>query len=126
VTWLGRALLGSGRIEEPLRSELLAAGPLVFAEELTGSYVLRTPGEYTCNPTRGAVVLCPGRFVVWSRRSKTIDVPPTHEWFSRLTITADRPGRLVVGTTLPGGGSLAVRLRTEQAGRVVALLANVR
>jgi hypothetical protein len=70
VSWVERAFLGSGRIDEPLRSELLSAGPLVFAEGLPGSYVLRMPGEYTMNPTRGAVVLCPNRFFVWSRRAR--------------------------------------------------------
>lgn len=128
--WVERALLGSGRIDEPLRSELLTAGPLVFAEQLPGSYVLRTrtPGEYTMNPTRGAVVLCPNRFVVWSRRSKTVDVPLTREWFSRLSVAADRPNRLVVTAQLGGNtalGTLSVRLRTPEATRVVALLADV-
>jgi hypothetical protein len=130
VSWVARAFLGSGRIDEPLRSELLSAGPLVFAEELSGSYVLRMPGEYTMNPTRGAVVLCPNRFVVWSRRAKTIDVPLTPEWISRLSVEADRPNRLVVTAQLGGKpihpGTLSVRLRTPEAGRVVALLANVR
>jgi hypothetical protein len=131
VSWVERAFLGSGRIDAPLRSELLNAGPLVFAEELSGSYVLRMPGEYTMNPTRGAVVLCPNRFVVWSRRSKTVDVPLTREWFSRLKVAADRPNRLVVTAQLGGNpaihvGTLSVRLRTPEAGRVVALLANVR
>jgi hypothetical protein len=130
VSWLSRACLGSGRIDEPLRSELLAAGPLVFAEELPGSYVLRMPGERTMNPTRGAVVLCPNRFVVWSRRSKTVDVPLTREWLSRLRVEADRPNRLVVTAQLGGNaavhvGTLSVRLRTPEAGRVVALLTNV-
>jgi hypothetical protein len=92
VSWVERAFLGSGRIDEPLRSELLNAGPLVFAEELSGSYVLRMPGEYTMNPTRGAVVLCPNRFFVWSRRSKTVDVPLTREWFSRLRACLRRVG----------------------------------
>jgi hypothetical protein len=131
VSWVERAFLGSGRIDEPLRSELLNAGPLVFTEELSGSYVLRMPGEYTMNPTRGAVVLCPNRFVVWSRRSKTVDVPLTREWFSRLKVEANRPNRLVVTAQLGENpavhvGTLSVRLRTPEARRVVALLANVR
>jgi hypothetical protein len=131
VGWVERAFLGSGRIDEPLRSELLAAGPLVFTEQLSGSYVVRMPGEYTMNPTRGAVVLCPNRFVVWSRRSKTVDVPLTREWFSRLKVEANRPNRLVVTAQLGENpavhvGTLSVRLRTPEAGRVVALLANVR
>jgi hypothetical protein len=131
VTWVGRALLGSGRIDEPLRSELLALGPLVFAEELSGSYVLRTAGEYTLNPTRGAVVLCPDRFVVWSRRSKTVDVPLERRWFTQLAVEADRPDRLVVTAQLGGNpginvGSLSVRLRTPEARRVAGHLANVR
>ena len=89
------------------------------------------PGEYTMNPTRGAVVLCPNRFVVWSRRSKTVDVPLTREWISRLDVKADRPNRLVVTAQLGGNpavhlGTLSVRLRTPEVGRVVALLANVR
>ncbi len=123
--------LGSGRIDEPLRSELLAAGPLVFAEGLRGSYVLRTPGEYTANPTRGAVALCRNRFVVWSRKSKTVDVPLTREWLDRVTVTADDPRRLVVTAQLSGNpavniGSLSVRLRTPEARRIVEILSRVR
>jgi hypothetical protein len=130
MSWVGRRVLGSGRIDEPLRSQLLAAQPLVFAEELSGSYVLRTAGEYTLNPTRGAVVLCADRFVVWSRRSKTVDVPLERRWFEGLSVTADRPDRLVVTAQLganPGihVGSLSVRLRTPEARRVAAHLANV-
>ncbi|MDL5157934.1 hypothetical protein [Actinomycetospora termitidis] len=127
---LGALLLGDGRFGEPLRRELLEARPVVFEEGLRGTYVPREGREYTRNPTRGAVAVCANRFVVWSRRSKTVDVPLTRPWLDRMTV-AERPaGRLVVGMTLPRDGAptgtLEVRLRTPAAGRVVALLANVR
>lgn len=128
---VGRLFLGPGRFREPLRSEIVAAGPLVLEEGLRGSYVLREAGEYTLNPTRGAVAVCPNRFVVWARRAKTVDVPLTRAWFERLTVTADRPDRLVITAQLgatPGVSidSLAVRLRTPQAQRIVTLLDHVR
>ena len=55
----------------------------------------------------------------------------TGEWVSRLTVEADRPNRLVVTAQLGGNpavqaGTRSARLRTPEAGRVVALLANVR
>ncbi|WP_345613110.1 hypothetical protein [Pseudonocardia adelaidensis] len=55
----------------------------------------------------------------------------TQKWFSRLSVDADRPNRLVVIAQLNGNpavhvGTLSVRLRTPEAGRVVAFLSNLR
>ncbi|PZF79443.1 hypothetical protein [Jiangella anatolica] len=123
-----RLLLGSGRLSDELRRELAAEG-IVFVEEgLTGSVrEFRSARHERANEiegTAGAIVLTPGRLVVWTsrgpHRGKHIDVPLRDGRPMGVDVRADPPERIVFGyepgRPHPGGpGRIEVHLKTPSA-----------
>jgi hypothetical protein len=131
-----RLLLGSGRISDELRGELAAEG-IVFAEEgLTGSvryHDYRDARQRLHNEiegTAGAILLTPGRLVVWTSRSphrgKHIDVPLRDGRPAGIDVRAE-PRRIVFGYD-PGrfhadrSGRVEVHLKTPSAADLAARL----
>lgn len=130
---LRRLFLGSGRLPEPLRGELIAAGPSILEEGLYGSITYR---HYRAPRKRtnwqkvgiaGAIAVTDRRFVVWGNRSKQVDVPLADQHLSRLEIGLDGADRLLVAYAAEDfsddrSGRVEIRLRTPQATQIAELL----
>ena len=125
-----RMFLGAGRIDEPLRSELQAAGPQVFEEGLTGSIVYRNYREpgfragIQKNGAAAAIVVTADRLVVWVSRGRNsgrhIDVPIEMGRPAGIEVGTDGPDRVTFkydpGVFHPDrSGSVEVRLKTPSA-----------
>ena len=132
-------LLGSGQLPPDLRAAVVAERPTLLEEGLVGSVTLRRfrsgrslgsqsgSGRYEKRGVSGAIAITPVRLVVWAGRFKHIDVPLNHPMLAEIEIRSDRPGQVTfgydAGNTNPSrSGQVEVRLRTEQAARVVELL----
>jgi hypothetical protein len=139
VNPLLRLLVGSGQPPPDLRAAVVAEHPVLLAEGLTGSTTLRRfrngrsvgsqsgSGWYEKRAISGAIAISPVRLVVWAGRFKHIDVPLDHPMLATIEIRSDRPGQVTfgydAGATNPSrSGQVEVRLRTEQAARVIDLL----
>lgn len=130
---LRRLFLGSGRLPEDLRTELLAEGPSVLEEGLYGSITYRhyrAPGKRT-NWQKvgiaGAIAVSDRRFLVWGGRSKQVDVPLADQHLRQLEIGLDGPDRLLVAYKAEDfseerSGRVEIRLRCPSAPEVVELL----
>jgi hypothetical protein len=130
---LRRALLGSGRLPEDLRAALIAEGLVVLEEELTGSITYRNyraPGQRSSwkkEATSGAIAVTANRLVVWTGRSKHIDVPLDHPLRAAIEVSLDPPDRVCLGYDAAAfgpsrSGQVEVRLRTPQAAHIVDVL----
>jgi len=128
-----RALPGSGRLPDDLRATLTAEGLVLLDEELTGSITYRNyraPGQYSGwkkEATSGAIALTPGRLVVWTGRSKHIDVALDHPLRAAIEVSLDGPGRVRFAYEAQAfgpsrSGHVEVRLRTQHAARIAELL----
>lgn len=129
---LRRLLFGSGRIPEPLRTQLAAEGLLAQDEELRGWITYRhyrAPGEFASwrrEATTVAIAVTRIRLVVWTGRVKHVDVPHTHSKRSSVAVTSDRPDRLSVAYDAGAfrsdrSGQVEIRMRTPRAAELVAL-----
>lgn len=125
-----RMFLGTGQIDEPLRSELQAAEPQVFEEGLTGSIVYRNYREpgfkagVQKNGAAGAIVITGDRLVVWISRGRNagrhIDVPIENGRPAGVEVSSEGPDRVSFSYD-PSvfhpdrSGSVEVRLKTQSA-----------
>lgn len=131
-----RLLCGSGRIREPLRGELTAAGLVLLEEGLTGSIAFRhyrgphCDGSDGIKGTTGSIAVTPYRLVVWTGRHKHIDVPlggPPGPRTEYVSVGVDDSGRIVFGYDAARfhpdrRGTVRVRLRTPRAVPIAQLL----
>ena len=130
---LRRLFLGSGKLPDDLRASVLAEGPSVLEDGLTGSITYRhyrAPGKRT-NWQKvgiaGAIAVTSRRLVVWGGRSKQIDVPFTDPRFAQFEIAAERPDRLLLAYDAEAfsdarSGRVEIRLRCPNAGQVAEQL----
>jgi hypothetical protein len=130
---LRRALLGSGRLSDQFRDALSAEGMLLLEEELPGSITYRNyraPGRYSSwkkEPTSGAIAITASRLVVWTGKSKHIDLPRSGPLRTAVEVTLDGADHVRFGYdagrfSAERSGQVEVRLRTSQAARIVGFL----
>jgi hypothetical protein len=131
---LGRWLLGSGAMPADLRSRAQAEGLLALEEELRGSLTLRdyrAPRRrygWKRSAMRGGIALTTQAVVVWRRTTKLVDVPYSDPRAAEITWEADRPDRLLIRFDVARfrdehSGTMEIRLRTERAAELSALIA---
>lgn len=129
---LRRLLLGSGRLPEQLRVQLLADDVLVLEQGLFGSVTYRNyraPGQRTTfskQAVSGAIAMTADRLVVWAGGMKHIDIPRGHPLWTATEVQAETPDRIRLAydagaTNTAMSGRVEVRLRTEQAARIAEL-----
>ncbi|MEV0066304.1 hypothetical protein [Amycolatopsis sp. NPDC050768] len=131
-----RAVLGSGRLPEPMRAELRGEGVVYLAEGLTGSVRCRgyrAPGVWrfgAVDATAGALAVTHRRLLVWltsgDQKGKHIDVPLREGRPFGVTVRAEER-RLVLGYEpatfhADRSGHVEVRFKTAEAPRIAALL----
>ena len=133
VNTLRRLLIGSGTMPDVLAAALVADGLVLLEQGLPGSVTYRhyrAPRQYSSYrkvAISGAVGISAHRLIVWDGKLRQIDVPISLIADSGVTIAETHPGRVSfqydAGRFSPErSGSVEVRLRTAQAGRIVALL----
>ena len=133
MTSLRRVLLGPGKLSEDLRGELNAEGLVLLEEGLTGSITYRNyraPGQRSTlrkQATAGAIALTATRLVVWTGRSKHIDVPLNHPLRAAVQVSLVPPDRVRLAYDPSAfnpatSGQVEVSLRTLQAAHIVELL----
>lgn len=127
-------IAGPGRLPDELRSQLMSEGIAVLAEDLPGTmsyHRYRVPGQQIGNATRrvrGTLAVSRLRLLIWAAGDKRVDMPFRHPAWEGVDIPVDDGGwlRVGVGVSVFGAdrsGRIVLRLRTEQAGAVAALLA---
>jgi hypothetical protein len=137
VNSLRRVLPGSGRLAEELRAALTAEGLVLLEENLTGSITYRNyraPGQRSSlkkEAISGAIAVTASRLVVWTGRSKHIDVPLNHPLRAAIEVSYDPPDRVRFAYDAAAfgpsrSGQVEVRLRTPQAAHIADLLAAAR
>ena len=133
---LRRLLLGSGRLPEHLRVQLLADDVLVLEEGLFGSVTYRNyraPGRRTTlrkQAVSGAIAMTADRLVVWAGGMKHIDVPRGNALWRATDVQAETPEQVRLAydagaTNTALSGRVEVRLHTGQAARIAELHAYV-
>jgi hypothetical protein len=129
---LRRLLLGTGKLPEPLRTQLSADDVLVLEEGLAGSVTYRNyraPGQRIGvgkQAVSGAIAMTNTRLVVWAGRMKHIDVPRGHPLWNAIEVLAETPDRVrftydAGATNTALSGQVTVRLRTAQAARIAQI-----
>ncbi|MBL1065223.1 hypothetical protein [Streptomyces sp. 7-21] len=123
-------LHGGGRFPDDLRALLAREGLILLEEELFGVYRCRLPGAVSTRAFAGGVAVTGERLVVWTGRvARHLDVAHGHSLRRLVTVTADRPDRVVfcydAGLFRPDRpGTREIRLRTPQARLLAELLAS--
>ncbi|WP_326565138.1 hypothetical protein VSH64_25180 [Amycolatopsis rhabdoformis] len=131
-----RALLGSGRLPDSVRTTMQAEGIEYLAEGLTGSvryHAYRAPGVRrfgAVDATAGAVVVTRRRLLVWltrgEQKGKHLDVPLRDGQPFGVTVRVEG-GRLILGYEPAAfhadrSGRVELRLKTPEAARIAVLL----
>ena len=133
VDFLRRLFMRTGEFSEEMRAQLVAEGVVVMEENLPASITwrhYRAPGRrygYRRMGTRGSVALTTERLVVWGAGHPQIDVPLRHPLVRAIEASVDQPGRLLLAFDAHEfhdntSGRIEVRLKTEQAERLVELV----
>jgi hypothetical protein len=134
VNPLRRVFLGSGRLPADLRTSLRAEGVVLLEEGLPGTVTYisyRSPRHHSTwrkVAFTGAVAVTGQRLVVAaSRGGKPIDVPLADPRRDAVKVSADGPDKVLFSVDPSAfdprtSGTVEVRLRTERAAEVVALL----
>ncbi len=131
--FLRRLLLGPGRFPDDLRGVLLAENLLLLDEGLHGSITYRdyrAPGRRASlekRATSGAIAVTSRRLVVWTGRSKHIDVPLRDSLRHAIQVVAETQEKVCFGYDpslfQPAtSGRVEVRLKPARAAEIVALL----
>jgi Domain of unknown function (DUF1707) len=127
-------IAGPGRLPDELRSQLMSEGLAVLAEDLPGTmsyHRYRVPGQQIGNATRrvrGTLAVSRRRLLIWAAGARRVDLPFSHPAWEGVDISVDDGGWLRVGVDVSvfgadRSGRIVLRLRTEEAGAVAALLA---
>jgi Domain of unknown function (DUF1707) len=127
-------IAGPGRLPDELRSQLMSEGLVVLAEDLPGTmsyHRYRVPGQQIGNATRrvrGTLAVSRSRLLIWAAGAKRVDLPFTHPAWEAVDISAHDGDWLRVGVDVSvfgadRSGRIVLRLQTEQAEAVAALLA---
>lgn len=106
----------------------------MLAEDLPGTmsyHRYRVPGQQIGNATRrvrGTLAVSRLRLLIWAAGAKRVDMPFSHPAWEGVDISVDDGGWLRVGVDVSvfgpdRSGRIVLRLRTEEAGAVAALLA---
>jgi hypothetical protein len=131
-----RLLLGAGQMPAELKTALAADGLVLLEEGVSGSVTYRhyrAPGEYASfkkQAVNAAVGVSAHRVIVWDGRIRQVDGPPGLLIAGGLTVAAPEPDDLHISYdaarfSTQRSGSVDIRLRTAQAGRIVSLLTEV-
>jgi hypothetical protein len=131
--WLGKLLLGSGKLRPELRQELESEGLVLVDEGLSGSvrYThFKAPGRRfhgKVTPERMGLGISRKRFVVYckSGRAKLADSPFTSPNLRGVDVSLDGDDRVVIHIDYDEldvervSGQIAIHVRTSNARRVV-------
>jgi hypothetical protein len=131
--WLGKLLLGNGKLRPELRKELESEGLVLIEEGLPGSvrYThFKAPGRRfhgKVTPERMALAISRKRFVVYckSGRAKLADSPFTSPNLRGVGVSLDGDDRVVIRIDYDKldvervSGQVALHARTSNARRVV-------
>ena len=131
--WLGKLLLGSGKLSAELRKELEAEGLVLLEEGLGGSvrYThFKAPGRRfhgKVTPERMALAISRKRFVVYckSGRAKLADSPFTNPNLRGVDVSLDGDDKVVIRIDYDQlgvervSGQIAIHVRTSSARLVV-------
>jgi hypothetical protein len=137
VNPLRRVLLGPGRFPGEFRAAFQHEGLVFLQEGLVGSvtYVnYRGPDHRNGSgnlATLGAIAVTRRRLVVWTGRSKHVDIPHGHPLRSVVEVSSDGSDHVRIdydaGAFHPSrSGHVTLRLRTENAASIVRAVAAAR
>ncbi|WP_354702012.1 hypothetical protein DSM112329_02358 [Paraconexibacter sp. AEG42_29] len=132
MAFLRRLLTGSGRLPDDLRTALEAEGIVLLLEELPGSTTYRNyraPGKrsnWKKQGTSGAIAVTGRRVVAWtSFNGREVDVPRDGPLPDGLEVVREDDAVCftydAAAFHADRSGTVEVRLRTDEAGQVVAL-----
>ena len=128
-----RLFMGAGRMPDDVKAALTADGLVLLEEGVFGSVTYRryrAPRQYSSylkQAVSAAIGISAHRVVVWDGRMRQVDGPPRLLLAGGLTVAAPEPDQLRISYdaarfSTDRSGSVEIRLRTTQAGRIVALL----
>jgi hypothetical protein len=131
--WLGRLLLGSGKLTPDLRKELESEGLVLVEEGLRGSVRYRhfkAPGRRfhgKVTPERMALGISRKRFVIYCRsgRAKLADSPFTNPNLRGVDVSLDGDDKVVIRIDYDQldvervSGKIAIHVRMGNARRIV-------
>jgi Domain of unknown function (DUF1707) len=111
------------------RSTLAEEGVVLIAENLRGWITYRryrAPGSYSSwrkAMIMGTVALTHHRLLVWSGRTKHVDVPFNHPLRSAIEVSVDKPNRLTIAVDVSAfhndrSGEIELRFKTPLATQI--------
>lgn len=125
---------GPGRLPDDLRAQLLDEGLVVLAEDVPGTMShdrYRAPGQDIRRSTRkvrGTVAVSRRRLLIWAAGAKRVDMPFANSFWQALEVSMDGDDWLRVDIDVAAlgpdrSGHIVIRMQTDQARTVAALLA---